>query len=242
MTLPVYRAIAFAFLALQLNATFAADTIKVAFIAPLTGTFALVFEENLKLFRAAADDVNAKGGVLGGKKIEIFPFNNKGTPQETLIVLTQAIDQDIRYVLATISSIALTISDALSKYNTRNPDRPILFLNYDAREPSLTESKCIFWHFRFQPHSDMQVNVLTDYMARQSSVKKVYLINQDYAWGHSFKRAAREMLNSKRPDIQFVGDDLVPLGKIKDFAPYVSKIRASGADTVLTGNWGNDQV
>ena len=93
MTLPVFRAIAFAFLALQLSATFAADTIKVAFIAPLRGTFALVLEENLKLFRAAADDVNAKGGVLGGKKIEIVPFNNKGTPQETLIVLTQAIDQ-----------------------------------------------------------------------------------------------------------------------------------------------------
>ena len=238
----VFRAVAFAFLALQLGGASAADTVKVAFIAPLSGTFALVFEENLKLFRAAADEVNAKGGVLGGKKIEIVPFDNKGTPQETLIVLNQAIDQDIRYVLATISSIALTISDALAKYNTRNPDRPILFLNYDAREPSLTESKCIFWHFRFQPHSDMQVNVLTDYMARQSSVKKVYLLNQDYAWGHSFKRAAREMLNGKRPDIQIVGDDLVPLGKTKDFAPYVSKIRASGADTVLTGNWGNDLV
>jgi branched-chain amino acid transport system substrate-binding protein len=236
------RIVAFAFLALQFCGAGAADTVKVAFIAPLSGTFALVFEENLKLFRAAADEVNARGGVLGGKRIEIVPFDNKGTPQETLIVLNQAIDQDIRYVLSTISSIALTISDALSKYNVRNPDRPVLFLNYDAREPSLTENKCNYWHFRFQPHSDMQVKVLTDHMAARPSVRKVYMINQDYAWGHSFKRAAREFLNSKRPDIQFVGDDLVPLGKVKDFAPYVSKIRASGADTVLTGNWGNDLV
>ncbi len=234
--------VALAFLILQPGGAFAAEPVKVAFIAPLSGTFALVFQENLKLFRAAADEVNARGGVLGGRKIEIVPFDNKGTPQETLIVLNQAIDQDIRYVLATISSIALAISDALSKHNARNPDRPMLFLNYDAREPALTESKCSFWHFRFQPHSDMQVNVLTDYMARQPSVKKVYLLNQDYAWGHSFRRAAREMLGGRRPDIQFVGDDLVPLGKIKDFAPYVSKIRASGADTVLTGNWGNDLV
>ncbi|MEO8166504.1 MAG: branched-chain amino acid ABC transporter substrate-binding protein [Betaproteobacteria bacterium] len=242
MKLPVIRIIAIVFLLLQPPGAFAADTVKVAFIAPLSGTFALVFQENLKLFRAAADEVNAKGGVLGGRKIEIVPFDNKGTPQETLIVLNQAIDQDIRYVLATISSIALAISDALSKHNARHPDHPIVFLNYDAREPSLTENKCSFWHFRFEPHSDMQVGVLTDFMARQPSVKKVYLINQDYAWGHSFRRAAREMLGSKRPDIQFVGDDLVPLGKIKDFAPYVSKIRASGADTVLTGNWGNDLV
>jgi branched-chain amino acid transport system substrate-binding protein len=239
---PVFRAIAFALLAFQLGGAVAADTVKVAFIAPLSGTFALVFEENLKLFRAAADEVNAKGGVLGGRKIEIVPFDNKGTPQETLIVLNQAIDQDIRYVLATISSIALTISDALSKYNLRNPAKPVLFLNYDAREPALTEDKCSFWHFRFQPNSDMQVKVLTDLMASDPKVRKVYMINQDYAWGHSFKRAAREFLGASRPDIEFVGDDLVPLGKVRDFAPYVSKIRASGADTVLTGNWGNDLV
>lgn len=64
-----------------------ADSIKVAFIAPLSGTFALTFEELLKQFRAAADEINASGGVLGGKKIEIVPFDNKGTPQETLIAL-----------------------------------------------------------------------------------------------------------------------------------------------------------
>lgn len=236
------RSIALAFLTLVLCSARAEDTVKIAFIAPLSGTFALVFEENLKLFRAAADDINARGGVLGGRKLEIVLFDNKGTPQETLIVLNQAIDQDIRYVLATISSIALAISDALSKYNQRNPDRPVLFLNYDAREPALTEDKCNYWHFRFQPHSDMQVKVLTDHMANRPSVKKVYMINQDYAWGHSFQRAARENLARRRPDIRIVGDDLVPLGKVKDFAPYVSKIRASGADTVLTGNWGNDLV
>lgn len=238
----VFRSIGFLFLALHLGGALAAEPVRIAFIAPLSGTFALVFEENLKLFRAAADEVNANGGVLGGRQIEIVPFDNKGTPQETLIVLNQVFDRDIRFVLSTISSIGLTISDTLSKYNVRNPDKPVLFLNYDAREPSLTEGKCSFWHFRFQPHSDMQVKVLTDQMATRTSVKKVYLINQDYAWGHSFRRAARQFLGATRPDIEFVGDDLVPLGKVKDFAPYVSKIRASGADTVLTGNWGNDLV
>lgn len=242
MKYSVFRSVAFLFLAFHLGGALAAEPVRIAFIAPLSGTFALVFEENLKLFRAAADEVNANGGVLGGRQIEIVPFDNKGTPQETLIVLNQVFDRDIRFVLSTISSVGLTISDTLSRYNVRNPDKPVLFLNYDAREPSLTEGKCSFWHFRFQPHSDMQVKVLTDHMAARPSVKKVYLINQDYAWGHSFRRAARQFLGAARPDIEFVGDDLVPLGKVKDFAPYVSKIRASGADTVLTGNWGNDLV
>jgi hypothetical protein len=69
-----------------------ADSVKMAFIAPLSGTFALTFEEQLKQFRAAADEVNAAGGVLGGKRIEILPFDNKGTPQETLIALNRATD------------------------------------------------------------------------------------------------------------------------------------------------------
>ena len=218
----------------------AEDTVKLAYIAYMSGPFALLGDEALKAFQAAADIVNSQGGVLGGKQIEIVPFDNKGNPQETLIVLKQAIDQDIRYVMATVSSTAHAISDALVKHNTRNPDRPVLFFDYNALDPALTESKCNFWHFRFEAHADMQVNVLTDFMARQSAIHKVYLINQDYAYGQAVRRASKEMLTAKRPDIQLVGDDLVPLGKVKDFAPYVAKIRASGADSVLTGNWGND--
>jgi len=48
------------------------------------------------------------------------------------------------------------------------------------------------------------------------------------------------MLAQKRPDVEITGDDLHPVGKVKDFAPYVSKIKASGADSIITGNWGND--
>ncbi|HWA13150.1 MAG TPA: ABC transporter substrate-binding protein, partial [Burkholderiales bacterium] len=139
-----------------------------------------------------------------------------------------------------VSNIAHAISDALAKHNERNPDKPVLFLDYGALDPALTESKCSFWHFRFEAHADMQVAVLTDYIARQPHIKKVYLINQDYAFGQATAKAAREMLQAKRPDIQIAGDELIPLGKVKDFAPYVAKIKASGADSVITGNWGND--
>lgn len=71
-------------------------------------------------------------------------------------------------------------------------------------------------------------------------MRKVYPMDPDYAFGHSAQRGARELLAKKWPDIQIVGDDLVPLGKVKDFAPYAAKIRQSGADSVITGNWGND--
>jgi branched-chain amino acid transport system substrate-binding protein len=81
---------------------------------------------------------------------------------------------------------------------------------------------------------------LTTYMAGQKNIKKVYLINQDYSFGQAVRKAAREYLGRKRPDVQIVGDDLHPLGQVKDFSPYVAKMKAAGADTVITGNWGND--
>ena len=229
-----------AILVAPLSSALAADTLKVAFIGALSGPFALQSEETLKNISAAVDLVNSRGGVLGGTSIEIVPFDNKGNPQETLIVLQKAIDQDIRYVISGVSNIAHAVTEAVGKYNARNPDRAVLFLDYGALDPALTESKCSFWHFRFEAHADMQVNVLTDYMKQRASVQKVYLINQDYAYGQAVSRASKEMLMAKRPDIQIVGDELIPLGKVKDFAPYVSKIRGSGADSVLTGNWGND--
>ena len=122
----------------------------------------------------------------------------------------------------------------------RNPDRLVVYFNYGAVDPALTNDRCNFWHFRFDADADMKMAALTSYMATQKRIAKVYLINQDYAFGQAVARAAREMLAKKRPDIQVVGDDLHPLGKVKDFSPYIAKIKASGADTVVTGNWGAD--
>jgi branched-chain amino acid transport system substrate-binding protein len=228
--------VASAVLALQLGGATAADTIKIAVVGPMSGPFALLGEERLKIFMASADIVNARGGVLGGTKIEIIAFDNKSNSQESLIVLKQAIDQDIRFIASSASNVAHAISDALVKHNARNPDQRVLFFDFNALDPALTESKCNFWHFRFEVHSDTQVDVLTDYMIKQPSIRKVYLINRDYAFGQAVSKAAKEMLAAKRPDIQIVGDDFVALGKVKDFAPYVAKIHASGADIVLTGN------
>ena len=236
----LWRMAASAILAAQLGTGIAADTIKLGVLGPMSGPFALLGEERLKIFQTSADIVNARGGVLGGRKIEIVAFDNKSNPQESLIVLRQAIDQDIRFIASSASNVAHAISDALVKHNARNPGQRVLFFDFNALDPALTESKCNFWHFRFEVHSDTQVNALTDYMIRQPSVRKVYLINQDYAFGQSVSKAAKEMLAAKRPDIQIVGDDFIALGKVKDFAPYIAKIRATGADSVLTGNWGND--
>ncbi len=185
--------------------------------------------------------MNSRGGVLGGAKFEIVPFDNKTNPQEALLVLRQAIDQGIRYIAqGNGSSVALALADGVAKHNARNPEKSVVFLNYAAVDPALTNEKCIFWHFRFDADVDMKMHALTNYMATQKSIRKVYLINQDYSFGRAVARSARAMLGAKRRDVEIVGDDLHPLGRVKDFSPYVAKIKTTGADSVITGNWGND--
>jgi branched-chain amino acid transport system substrate-binding protein len=217
-----------------------AENIKIALLVVLSGSNGVVGKGDMTAFNVAADYVNAQGGTLNGRKFEIVPMDNKSNPQESVLLLKRAIDEDIRYVAATTSSVVHALSEAVAKHNARNPDKAVLMLDYNALDPALTETKCNFWHFRFEPHTDMQLNALTSYMAAQRAIQKVYLINQDYAFGQAVSRGAKEQIKARRPDIQIVGDELIPMAKVKDFAPYVAKIRASGADSILTGNWGAD--
>ena len=219
---------------------FAQDTVRIAYIDPLSGGGASIGEVGVKTFQFMADEINAKGGVLG-KKLEIVPYDNKLNPQESLVQVQKAIDAGIRIVTqGNGSSVAAAISDFAAKFNERNPGKEFLFLNYAAVDPVLTNEKCNYWHFRWDANSDIKMEALTNYMKTRPSIKKIYLINQDYSFGQAVRAAAKTMLAAKRPDIQIVGDEMHPLLKITDFAPYVAKIKASGADSVITGNWGQD--
>ncbi|MBI5894640.1 MAG: branched-chain amino acid ABC transporter substrate-binding protein [Desulfobacterales bacterium] len=218
----------------------AADTIKIAYIDPLSGAMAGVGDSGYKHFQYNAELLNAKG-VLGGKKFEIVPFDNKTSPQDSLIQLKNAIDQGITIVTqGNGSSVAGALIEAINKHNERNPDNQLLYLNYAAVTPAFTNELCSFWHFRFDAHVDMKIAAITNYIKGQKNIKKVYLMNQDYVFGHAVSDAAKAMLKEKRPDIEIVGDSFTPLGKVKDFSPYVAKIQASGADTIISGNWGAD--
>ncbi|MEY9178702.1 branched-chain amino acid transport system substrate-binding protein [Bradyrhizobium sp. USDA 326] len=222
------------------SAARAEDTIKLGYIDPLSGGGASVGEGGLKTFQYLAEEINAKGGILG-RKVEIVPFDNKTNPQETLVQAQKAIDAGVRYITqGNGSSVGLALEDFVTKYNTRNPGKEVLYFNYAAVDPAMTNEKCSYWHFRWDASSDIKMEALTNYIKDVASIKKVYLINQDYSFGQSVRSDARKMLTAKRPDVQIVGDELHPLLKVTDFSPYIAKIKASGADSVITGNWGQD--
>jgi branched-chain amino acid transport system substrate-binding protein len=215
------------------------ETVKIAWIDPLTGLMATVGQNQLKSFQFMAEYFNR--GNPAGVKFEVIGIDNKLSPQESLNALKSAIDQGIRYIVqGNGSGAALALSDAVTKHNERNPGKEVVFLNYAAVDPDLTNSKCSYWHFRLDADTSMKMEALTTFMKDQPDIKNVYLINQNYAHGHQVARYAKENLARKRPDIKIVGEDLHPLAQVRDFAPYIAKIKASGADTVITGNWGSD--
>jgi branched-chain amino acid transport system substrate-binding protein len=219
---------------------FADDAIKIGYIDPLSGGGASIGEIGLKTFQYLADQLNATGG-LEGKKFEIVAFDNKTNPQESLIAAQKAADQGIRIITqGNGSSVAAALEDWVTKYNDRNPGKEIIYLNYAAVDPILTNAKCSYWHFRWDANSDIKMAALTNFMKTRPNIKKLYLINQDYSFGQAVRKGALAMLKEKRPDIEIVGDELHPLLKITDFSPYIAKIKASGADSVITGNWGQD--
>jgi branched-chain amino acid transport system substrate-binding protein len=217
-----------------------AQTTRLAFIDPLSGGGASTGEVALNNFRYLVDDINAKGGV-NGKKFEIIGFDNKTNPQESVVQARKAVDQGIRILVqGGGSSVAAALTDFVAKNNERNLGKEVMFLNYAAIDPVLTNEKCNYWHFRWDASSDIKLAALTTFMKSRQNIKKVYLINQDYSMGQSVRTEATRQLKEKRPDIQIVGDELHPFLKVTDFTPYVAKIKASGADSVITSNWGQD--
>ena len=218
--------------------TRAEDTIKIGFIAPFSGAFAPQGDAFLKELQYSMDVVNKTGGALG-KKFEIVTFDDKLQPAEAIIALKSITDQNIPIVLQCIgSNVAAAMVDGVAKHNARNPDNRVIYLNCAALANELTNEKCDFWHFRFAANVGQRVETLIRALPQDTTT--VYLINQDYLYGQSVQADMKSFLAKLRPDVKIVGDDLVALGKVKDFSPYIAKIKASGAKAVLTSNWGVD--
>jgi len=222
----------------------AAPAVRIAMIESLSGPFGNTGEAVFRNLVWATERVNARGGVKlpsGAQALRIERYDSKGQNEEALAALRSAIDDGIRVIAqGNSSATAVVLIDAINKHNEREPAKRVLFLNYSAVEPALTNEKCSFWHFRFDAHADMRMAALMDVLKDDKALKSIYLIGQDYSFGQSVLREARKQLAQQRPDVQIVGDELHPMARVKDFLPYAVKIKQSGAQAVLTGNFGND--
>ena len=216
------------------------EVVKMVRIDAQSGLLGPVGVSQLKGYQFFAEKFSGAGNPAG-VKFEVTGIDNKLSPTESLNALKAAIDQGVRYIIqGNGSSVALALSDAITKHNERNPGKEVIYLNDSAVDPDLTNSKCSYWHFRFDADTSMKMEAMSSFMMDQKDIKNVYILGQNYSHGVQVAKYTKETLGRKRPDIKIVGEDLHPLAQVRDFAPYIAKIKASGADTVITGNWGSD--
>ena len=120
------------------------ETVKIAYIDPLSGLMGPVGNNQLKSFQFFAEKYSKTNPA--GVKFEVVGFDNKLSPAESLNALKAATDQGIRYITQGNSSgIAGALIDAVIKHNERNPGKEIIFLNHSAVDPDFTNNKCNYW-------------------------------------------------------------------------------------------------
>lgn len=216
------------------------ETVKIAMIEGLSGPLGNVGQNQLKNWQYLIQNLSAADNPAG-VKFEIVPMDSKGSPPEAINLLKAAMDQGIRYIAqGNGSNVGVPLEDAVAKQNERNPGKEIVYLNYSAVDPVMTNEKCSYWHFRFDADTSMKMAALSSFMKDQPGTQKIYLFNQNYSHGQQVAKFFKEGIARTKPSAKVVGEDYIPLGQVKDFAPYVAKIKAAGADSLVTGNWGQD--
>jgi branched-chain amino acid transport system substrate-binding protein len=216
--------------------------VRIAFIDPLSGPAAAIGRNGLRTWQFMAAALAGEGNPAG-VRMTVAGFDNKGSPQESLNALKAAIDQGFRYIVqGNGSGVAAVILEAVERHNLRHPDRSVLYINYAAMDPVLTQEHCSYWHVRIDADTAMKTQALARFFASQAGLERVYLLNQNYAHGQQVSRYFKEALKQFAPQVRVVGDDLHPPFQAQDFAPFVQGLQAVGAQALVTGNWGDDLV
>lgn len=217
-------------------------TIKVAFIDPLSGPFAPIGTLEGQMAEFMFNRIN-HSGELKGYKLKLVTFDDKVDPKTAQVDAQKAADKGIHYILqGDGSNVAFALDHWVKKHNRDNPKDKMLYFNYAAIDPGLSNSDCGFYQFNFDANVNMKMAGLVDYLRNKKNVHKVWLQNMDYSYGHAVAQAAKTMIHKVRPDIKIVGDKFTPIGKTKDYTPYIHEIKKSGAQVVITGNWGADMT
>jgi len=221
------------------NQTFptSGDTIKVAIWDVFTGPNAYVGQSYWATLGFVVHDINSQGGILVDgkkKKIQIIKADTQGKPAPGKSAAEKAILQDKVIMFQGVAGSHVSKVGQLVAKKLKT-----IYLNFAAFSDELMDVPN--WNeyvFRVNGTSATCGGALATYFDMRPE-KKFYIIAQDYLWGHSFAAAFKKALKRVRPDAEIVGEEYHPVFT-KDFAPYLEKIKASGAHVIVTGAWGAD--
>lgn len=222
-----------------LSGTAVAAPVKIGVLETLSGPQASSGQAYRAAVRYAVDQINSAGG-WNGEPVQLLEYDNQGGPAGAADKLKAAAADGVHLIVQGASSaIGGQITEDVRKHNLRNPGKEMIYINVGAEALELTGEKCNFHHFRFSGDAQIRTKALVSAMKQANALgTRVYSINQNYSWGQDMERAIAD--NAAAGGYQVVEKTLHDVNKVQDFAPYVAKISAAKADSVLTGNWSND--
>ena len=217
---------------LVIPAVYAADVVKLGVDEIRSGAFKSNGDRFIWGIQAAVKEANDAGGTLG-KKIELVIEDNQMKGEIAVQKLKKMIMKDgVKVIIhGSSSSVGGAIAQQMPRYKT-------IYLDVGAEAINITGENFNPYVFRTCLNVAMHVKGLAQHFGKKG-YKKVFLINQDYSWGHDVAMFYEKFIKEIAPGTQIVGKEFHPVFN-KDFAPYISKIQASGADYIITGNWGTD--
>jgi branched-chain amino acid transport system substrate-binding protein len=210
----------------------AQDTVTIVMIDPLSGTMKSIGDMSIWGTQFAVDEINAAGGLLG-KKVKLMPEDSQMKPDVAARKATKAIMTDGAQFIFQLTSTA--IAQALMDVAEKNK---VIYVNFGAESDFLTGKNFNKYSFRTCFTTANRARAYAEFF-KTKPWRKFYLMNQDYAFGHAVADDFKKVMQKEIPDLKILGVDFAPIGH-KDFGPYISKILASGAEVIYTGNFGVD--
>lgn len=208
--------------------------IKMLIMDVLSGPFKEEGDQYVTGARFAVEEINKAGGI-NGRKIEVIVDDTQLKPDVAQRkAIRYVLDQDVKIIVGAVAtSVVKSLAQVANKHK-------VVFVAYSGEADEITGREFVPGVFRAilstSMHAKATVAAFPDPNAR-----KVYLLNQDNAFGHSAAAAYKKALDELRPGWTLVGEDYHPIAT-RDFAPYLQKVIASGADVVLTGDYGADMT
>ena len=217
------------------------DTIKIAVVVSFSGPGAVNGEWHYMAITWAAYDINKRGGIwVDGKKklVEILKADHMSKSDQCKKICERMVLQEKVHVLMGTngSHLMKIINEVANKYN-------VIAWNFTAPSDD-SQDATNFGRYSFMGgYTTGQMGRGLAYYFGQIKKKetKFYILCQDYVLGHAFADSFKAGLKEYYPNAQVVGEDYHKLF-LTDYAPYLEKIKASGAEVVYTGDWPPDST
>jgi len=212
------------------------DTIKIALVASFSGPAAIVGQIYFASVQWVAHDINKRGGIMvDGKKklVQVIKADTQSRPDVTKKVCERMVLQEKVHVLwgTDGSHLQKIMNQVADKYK-------VIALGTVSSADELMDAQNFTRYAFMTSFSAEQIGRAFAYFYGQirKKEKKFYILCQDYLYGHSIADAFKKGLKEYYPEAEIVGEDYHRLF-LTDFAPFLTKIKASGAEVIYTGDW-----